>query len=285
METVLVIGGSSLLGKKMVTNFPKSYKIIPTYNSTLIPKGIKLNIGNRKETEQLLKKYEPDVVVLLAGYTDVDLCEKNQDWAWELNVESSGSILDYCNTEGVKLIYPSSDYVFFGSHRPYSVDSLRRPRSFYGRTKKEMEDRITRKLDDFLILRMDKLYGYNDCQSNDTFTMAIVEKLKNNERIKLDCRQIRYPTLVDDIANFVKESIKVDRKGICHIPGPERHTKFSWGKTISEIFELDDSLLLPFEENKPNRPKDVNMVPYPGIEFHNLKKGLEIMKKQIYETI
>jgi len=147
-----------------------------------------------------------------------------------------------------------------------------------------MEDRIIGKLDNYLILRMDKLYGYNDLQSIDKFTKKIIEKLKSNKTVELNCWQKTYPTLIDDVANFVIKSIGIDRKSICHIPGPEKYTRYSWGKTIAEVFGLNNVLLSSYEKEMPKRPKDPCMIPYPDIGFHNLREGLEIMKKQIGEN-
>jgi dTDP-4-dehydrorhamnose reductase len=83
---------------------------------------------------------KPDVVVIAAAYTAVDLAETETDLAHKVNAESPGAIAAAAAAAGAAVINVSTDYVFDGAGgAPYAEDAPVNPLNAYGRTKLEGE--------------------------------------------------------------------------------------------------------------------------------------------------
>ena len=102
-------------------------------------KGIDLDILDRKNLQEVIHLCSPDILINLAALTDVDLCEKNQFLAHEINTKGVNNICDVFNG---KIIQISTDYVFNGEKGPYSEDDQVEPLSVYGATKLEAEKKL-----------------------------------------------------------------------------------------------------------------------------------------------
>jgi len=82
----------------------------------------------------------PDLVVIAAAYTAVDLAETEQDLARAVNAGSPGAIAAAADAVGAAVVNVSTDYVFDGAGgAPYAEDAATNPLNTYGRTKLEGE--------------------------------------------------------------------------------------------------------------------------------------------------
>jgi dTDP-4-dehydrorhamnose reductase len=78
----------------------------------------------------------PDLVVIAAAYTAVDLAESEADLARRVNAETPGAIAEGCQAVGAALVNVSTDYVFDGAGgAPYPEDAQTHPLNVYGATK------------------------------------------------------------------------------------------------------------------------------------------------------
>ena len=82
----------------------------------------------------------PDLVVIAAAYTAVDLAETEQDLARTINAAAPDAIARACAASGAALVNISTDYVFDGAGgAPYAEDAATHPLNIYGLTKLEGE--------------------------------------------------------------------------------------------------------------------------------------------------
>lgn len=82
----------------------------------------------------------PDLVVIAAAYTAVDLAETERDLARAVNAGSPGAIAQAADAVGAAVVNISTDYVFDGAGgAPYVEDAETNPLNTYGATKLEGE--------------------------------------------------------------------------------------------------------------------------------------------------
>jgi dTDP-4-dehydrorhamnose reductase len=83
-----------------------------------------------------VREHRPDVVVIAAAHTAVDLAESERDLAFAINAESPGAIARAAAEVGAAVVNVSTDYVFDGAGgAPYAEDAAPNPINVYGASK------------------------------------------------------------------------------------------------------------------------------------------------------
>jgi dTDP-4-dehydrorhamnose reductase len=226
------------------------------------------------------------VVVHTAAETNVDRCETEQDLARRINVDGTANIADASAKTGAKLILISTDYVFDGAKGNYAETDEPNPISFYGRTKLEAERITVKTLPDSMIVRTSVLYGWHPTKLN--FATWVLKGLRERQTLRVADDHINSPTFADNLANAIKNTIEQNSKGILHIAGNERISRFEFARRLAEKFGLDEALLIPVEMRDLNwvarRPRDSSLdvgkaEKELGTEIFGVDRGIEEMVK------
>jgi len=287
MRRILVTGGSGLLGSKMVQLAGSNHQIIPThFRESLFTGSVRMDITNKQEVIQTLRKTNPAIVIHTAAETNVDKCEKEREWAWKANVEGASNIAEICGKMNARMIYVSTDYVFDGEKGLYAEEDTPNPVNYYGLTKLKGEELVAKYCQDFVIVRTSVLYGLHPRRLN--FATWVIESLKIGKNIQVVDDHFNSPTLADNLARALLEADEKDLKGFYHMAGSERISRFEFSFKIAEQFGLDSSLIKPVKMNElkawiAKRPRDSSL----SIEkarktlktkFLNVEESLNSMK-------
>ena len=295
MEKVLITGASGLLGGKLVNVLSKLYEVIPTHRTeALHPNSIRMNISDKDEVFKALSQLNPDTVIHTAAETNVDKCETNKEWAWNVNAAGTRNIAEACSKIGAKLVYISTDYVFDGQKGLYSEEDEANPINYYGVTKLKGEDFVKQLCEDFIITRTSVLYGWHHKKLN--FATWVIDSLKNRRRISVAEDHYNSPTLADDLAEMIRRLVRSNASGVYHTAGGQRVSRYNLALKIAQIFELDTSLLEPVKMVDlkawlAKRPRDSSLSVEKirkevGIEPLSLDEALRKMRvseKQVHE--
>lgn len=113
----------------------------------------KWDITKPADCRAVLKKYEPDVVVHAAAYTDVAKAEEEKDVCRRVNVAGTTNVSNAIKEILPKahLVYISTDYVFSGDKGHYKEGDATKPVNFYALTKLEGEREAKRALHHHII--------------------------------------------------------------------------------------------------------------------------------------
>jgi dTDP-4-dehydrorhamnose reductase len=268
---VFITGGSGLLGSSLVYSFVENgnSKVFATYNNHPIEMEeacfIPLDITNKKDIFQRIENVDPDVVVHTAALTNVDFCEDNSEVAREVNIGGTKNVAKACAKIDAKMIYISTDYIFDGRKGNYSEIDIPAPINYYGKTKLEGENMVKNFATNYTIVRT-SLYGWN-IQKKLSFAEWIITNLEKNQRINVLADQFSSLMLVNDCAEIILKIIEANITGLYNVASCEKVSKFYFAKRLAEIFDLDESLIIPIttEElskkmnQKARRPKDVSL--------------------------
>lgn len=282
---VFIVGASGFVGRIMFEYLSREHETDGSFYKNPVKGLIYLNMTDRKAVKEIVTSLKPDVIIHPAANPNVEYCEEHPMETWQVNVEGSKNIIETAREIGAKLVYFSSDYVFDGTNGPYSEDDVPNPINEYGLQKLAVEKLITDSLDNYLIIRITVVYGWERRGKN--FVMGLIKNLKNGSSIKVPCDQIGSPTYANNMVQAVKELIETDKTGIYHVAGTDIMDRYTFAKNVADIFELDENLLIPITTNqlgqKAKRPlkagmkvdkvqKDVS------IGLMSVREGLEAMK-------
>ena len=184
---------------------------------------------------------ETDIIIHLAAMTDVDGCEKNPETAFEINVGATENLLKNFNG---KFIYVSTDYVFDGEEGPYYEDDKVNPVSVYGRTKLYSENLVQESDLEWIILRSNIIFSYND-RTKASFVNWVVDSLKKKQMITVVNDQWNNPTWTNDLANVMSMMIEKNICGIYHYGGGDFLNRYEFAKMIASAFSLNRELIKP----------------------------------------
>ncbi len=143
---ILLTGGSGTLGS-----------VIQKLIHCIVSSSRELDIRDAKQCENAVKKYNPDIIIHCAAYTDVANAETEKKKCWEVNVMGTENMVRAAR--GRRFVYISTSYVFDGRKGDYREDDTPNPINFYALTKLAGE-LIVRQYPRTLIIRtMFKKYG------------------------------------------------------------------------------------------------------------------------------
>ena len=264
MNRMLVIGAGGLIGNRFMELAQDKFEVYGTYNSHPVEGNnlYKLNVVNRADTFNLLKRISPDVVIDTHSLNNVDYCETHREEAWSVNVEGTKNIAEACIDYGSKLVFFSTDYVFDGKKMKYSEKDKPKPLNYLGINKATTEQ-ILELLDmNHITVRTSVVYGKGGLNKVN-FVFWLIQKLKAGERVSVVTDQKNNPTFVDNIVEQVLYLYKKNKKGIYHITGSECLSRYDFSLKIAEVFDLNQNLITPITSVElhqiAKRPTVVNM--------------------------
>lgn len=149
---------------------------------------------------QRVMEARPDLVVIAAAYTAVDLAESEPDVARAVNAGSPAAIAQAAGAMGAAVVNISTDYVFDGAGgAPYPEDAPTNPLNTYGATKLEGETAVLTATPRSLNIRTSWVVSAHG--KNFVKTMLRVAAAGNPLKVVDD--QSGRPTSAADLAGFI----------------------------------------------------------------------------------
>lgn len=264
-QTLLVTGASGLVGSNILWQLRDRYKIIGTYYSNPFTiKGCQseqLNINDSMQCKELFKKYKPNCVVHAAvgpKWRFVD-CENNVNGQSESAIfGGTVNIVEACSEIDSKLIYISTDWVYNGdipNGMKHSEDETPEPMCNYGIFKLKAEQFIAKKMNDFLVLRIANVYGYNyaKCMDGDLWdpknvmrnsgAIQLIAQVRQGKTVKQPSNIIQNATLASDLAHTIVDLWQNDHKGVFNAGGHTPVSRYEFLRTMAKYFNFNIDLV------------------------------------------
>jgi dTDP-4-dehydrorhamnose reductase len=174
---IFVTGGSGYLGQKLIECLSNDHQVYS-------PSKHECNILDINNLENIIKSFNPDIIIHLAAFVDTLGCEENIKKALDVNIIGTINLVKICSEIKCKLVYVSSEYVFGGNKGNYTVDDKLDPINVYGKTKSASEY-VVSILPDHQIIRAPfirqvypKVFSNQYCSRY--FLDEVIEKMINN---------------------------------------------------------------------------------------------------------
>jgi len=260
---ILIAGACGMLGRDLVEVLSEGQELYlldverfpPSLSSQF--STLTLDITDSEKTYREVTKINPDIVIHVAAYTDVDGSETNRDLAFRANALGTRNIALACQRFDTALLYISTDFVFDGEKgEPYVEFDRPEPQSIYAKSKYWGELYIESLLNRFYIVRSSWLFG----KSGKNFVTTILNLAKEKKKLEVVTDQIGSPTYTKDLARAIAQLIGARGKdfstgasvyGIWHITNSGQ---CSWYEFAAQILQDSDVHLKPITSEELDRP-------------------------------
>ncbi len=250
MTRILICGSNGLLGQRLalMLSSQTDYEVLNTSRNRAFAFDhrlfdyTQLDITKKSDVKSLVSSFHPTAIINAAAAADVDWCELNREEAWKVNVVGVENLIEAARKVGARLIHISTDYVFDGTHGPYSENDKPNPISYYGKAKLASENAVRISAIPYTIFRTILLYG-NGIGIRDSFPIWVVKSLRAEKIVRCSEDQISNPTHVNDLAFAVVKAFELNRDGIYHVCGSERLSRYQFAVRTAEVFGLDSGAI------------------------------------------
>ncbi|HXY08487.1 MAG TPA: dTDP-4-dehydrorhamnose reductase [Terriglobales bacterium] len=241
---VTIFGATGLLGKALLPEWEKD-EVVGLGSSDA-------DIRDAAQVGAAVKRTRPEWIVNAAAYTDVDGCEGNRELAFAVNCQGAVNIALSAKAGGAQLISLSTDYVFDGqSTEPYETTAPRAPRSVYGKSKAEAEERITEILPTACIVRTSWLFGVG----GKCFPDTILKLAEKRPALEVVDDQRGSPTHAPDLARAIVALCRRRATGIVHVTNAGDCSWFEFAREIVAAARVN-VLIRPTTSDKFVRPAE-----------------------------
>ena len=218
---VLITGANGQLGQEFQKKF-NQLKIahIPTDYQ-------QLDITNIDQIRKLVQK-EKDIthIINCAAYNNVDKAEEEWEKAYTINGLAVRNLTIVSNEINAELIHYSTDYVFSGTKKEYTIYDEPSPINKYGESKALGEKEI-KQAQKYYLIRVSWLFG----MGNINFAKKVIGWSKDKEELSITADEKSAPTYTVDLVEATLELIKHKVYGLYHITNTPC-TRYEWAEYI-----------------------------------------------------
>jgi len=213
-----------------------------------------LDITDKRNTVDLIKKIHPEILIHCAALVGVDIAEGNHQLANSVTVEGTKNVIDGCESIKSKCIYVSSSFVYgnnnnnkinFESEKPL-------PTTYYGKTKLKAEEEIINSNLNYLILRTDQPYYWIEKWQRENSVITVLKNLQSGKKLNEIIDWYNVPTFIPDFLEAVNILIQKNKTGIFNVVGNDYVNRYEWSCKIAEIFGLNKNLIIPTKSQSLN---------------------------------
>lgn len=288
---VLILGAGSKISKPLYSSLKNAEEITPIWVSSKpqpawLEGGAWLNAPytNKEGFISLIEEHNPEYVLNLNAFADVDGCEDDKMLAMFLNYELPDMLSEVCELYEKNIIHISTDYIFSGEMGLYEINDEPSDKNlnWYGITKRDGESIVLKRFG--CVIRTNSIYGNPEEKS---FVSWVLDSISNKKEISIAYDQFSNPAHLQDVANVIVICILKNIKGIIHTGGSDWISRWELAQVIalskgipsdvySKYIKPVDSLTL---NQKAIRPK------FAGLGITKSEILLDYSFKGIYDIL
>ncbi len=193
---MLLVGGRGLVGRALARALATEYQVVTTDVDSL-------DVRDGNACDRTIASVRPDIVVNTAAFLNADVCEREPEKSYGVNVGGVRNLLRAVRRRAPEavLLHFSTDFVFDGVKGGYSEDNLPQPISVYGMHKWLADEMIMASGVNAWVLRLASVIGLKEPAK--TFARAIVSGAAVSDELRVVDDLIISTVTTDLVASVV----------------------------------------------------------------------------------
>ena len=238
-KNLLLLGSTGLLGSSLSQYLKISGYNFYTHSLTNVG-DYNVDLTNFHEVNELIKKTKPRIILNLVALTDVDLCEREPNKSYLLNVRTVENIVAAIKKSAPEchLIHISTDQVYDGNG--LNIESNICLRNYYSYSKYASE--LTALNVSSTILRTN-FFGRSLCKRRLSFTDWIFNSLLDKKSIEVFNDILFSPLSIASLTRMIELCIEKKPVGIYNLGSSSSMSKADFAKIFASKCGLSTNLL------------------------------------------
>jgi dTDP-4-dehydrorhamnose reductase len=282
---ILVTGASGLLGGNLAIEAAGAHDVTGVFNANMVVfagiKTLEADLSRPEKVREVFRSEQPDWVINCAAATDVDLAERNPDWAFRLNRDMPRSLAVDAREVGARFLHISTDAIFDGDGHPLAEDSPPRPATVYGESKLAGERAVMEVNPGSIVVRTN-LFGWSPVNPGSLAEWFLLH-LVRGEACSGFADVYFSPILVNDLASVLVRMLSEGLRGVYNVGGATCLSKYEFGCRLATLFGLEQELV------RPARVDDAGLLAprqkYLCLDSHRIERALSIRLPTIEEGL
>jgi len=250
---LLVIGASGFVGAHVVGHAREQCEVIAGLRRPTAENHVAIDITDARSVRAAFEQARPDAVILTAALADIDRCEREQDFAEQVNVHGPLHVARECHQRGIKLVFTSTDAVFDGTLHHYPEDAVPTPVNFYGRTKTRAEAGIAEVCPTAAIVRVSLVLGRGLVLGTNSYVDKLAASFAAGKSVLTPTFEFRNPIDVATLARVLIELAGRDARGIFHLGASDKMARYELARQIAVALGASPELIEPQDAPSPGR--------------------------------
>ncbi len=213
---------------------------------------VDLDLGDLDSIAAAVSRSSADAVLNAAALSSVRACESDRGLALAVNGRAAGLLAE---AVGGRCLQVSTDLVFDGCGAPYGPQAAPAPLSCYGSTKAEGERAVLAA--GGAVVRVPLLIGPSPDGGRGA-TDRLRATLQEGRALDLYTDEYRTPLHAADAARGLADLLLCGGRGISHLAGHERVSRWELGRRFCALHGLPSDLFRPVRR-PVGRPRDVSL--------------------------
>ncbi len=243
MKKIIIAGAGGMLGEAFYNEFKNDYTLTCTdidVNESWLTYN---DFRDLESYKALCHKVNPDMLIHLGAYTDLEFCEVNEEEAFKTNTTSVENATLISNELDIPLVYISTAGIFDGQKDSYDDWDKPNPLCVYARTKYLGEEYVAKNCKRYYVFRAGWMMGGH--KKDKKFIYKIINQIKAGAKeLHVVDDKNGTPTYTIDFARNVKHVINKDLYGVYNLVCGGLTSRFEVAAEILRILNLDSKIKL-----------------------------------------
>jgi dTDP-4-dehydrorhamnose reductase len=224
-------------------------------------KEIVMDLEDSAQLKNIVCSENPDWIVHAAGFTSVDGCEERPHLAKSIHVQATQTLVGVAKKINSGILYISTDHLWDGQQPFVKEYTPPHPINVYARTKLEGENIVLNSGVPAIIIRTN-FFGLGR-PWHPSFSDWIFDGITKEQSISMFDDVFFTPISLDYLCPAITDIVEKKGRGIFHVAGKERLSKYQFAILLSEIAGLSSknikrSKVISMKLGAP-RPKDMSL--------------------------
>ena len=251
---ILVTGANGFLASRIIDFYKDKHNIIGLNRE-------QMDFTIYDQVKKAFDYYRPDIAIHCGAISDVGACTKDPELSYMVNVLGTKNMATACSIYNTKLIFCSSDQVYFESpiQEPHMEAEALTPPHTYGRHKLEAEELALNINESTLCLRLSWMYDKEIKEGeHGSLLPTLMEAVKEKTPLRYITHDYRSITNVWEVVENIQKLFCLDR-GIYNFGSENDLCTYELVEKVFSLLGGDLGLLEKNDTTFKDNPRNLRM--------------------------